>query len=75
MTYEGLNIWLHIFLTSVIHGYDDQHHAQAALTLGKELLVSTGYESGWAQSRSSRCGEEAALCHYKEWNVHNTEPE
>jgi hypothetical protein len=35
-----------------------QPHTPAALPPGKELLVPTGYEAGWAQSRSGRGGEE-----------------
>jgi len=35
-----------------------QLHALATLLPGKENLVPIGWEAGWPQSMSGRCGEE-----------------
>jgi hypothetical protein len=40
---------------------NDQLHAPAALPPGKQTLIPTGYEAGWAQSRYGRYEAEKNL--------------
>jgi hypothetical protein len=46
--YGGVNVKIHIFLTSALVGGSGQLHAPAALHPGEKPPVSIGWEAGWA---------------------------
>jgi hypothetical protein len=59
--YGGVDVYIHIFLTSALVGDSGQLHAPAALPLGKSPLYLLDWRLGWPQSRSGRDGEEKIL--------------
>jgi hypothetical protein len=47
-TYEGMEVYLHAFLTSVLDKMSGQRDAPATLLPGKLHPVTGGYEAEWA---------------------------
>jgi hypothetical protein len=56
-TYRGVDVEIHIFLTSALVGVSGQLHAPAALPLGKSPRYPFYRRLGGPQSRSGQYGE------------------
>jgi hypothetical protein len=48
-TYGGVDVQIHVFLTSAQFVVSGQHHTPAALPPGEEPPVPIGKEAGWAR--------------------------
>jgi hypothetical protein len=69
-TYKGVEVWIHIFLTSTLHVVSGHVHTPGPLSPRKKLpAVIIGYEAAWTQSQPECDGEEkSSLSGMKLWS-------
>jgi len=74
VTYGGVEVEFHAFLTSVLEGVEQSNSSPGLFTPGEKARYSLDRRLGGPQSRSGRSDEEKSPCPCRETNPGRSDP-